>query len=310
MGSVQVPYVVIGVIYALALALAVLRRKSFPLTDALVILAVVGVGFTYLVYRIVPQSPVLLKAEIKPSEFVFVFGYLVLLAFFLARKTFPGVPAAWKDHFLKYSSARLLSKLVLFVLVPLAALILFWSRDWPGLGFSPGNIHGQLITAAILILLFGGLNLLTGSAAAPIRARKFAAWQVLAGLVIAFVWNILETGLVEEFFFRGMLQTHLVAVLDSPLAGIAATALLFGLFHAPGIYRRKGDQSGPLGEHPSLLNTILYTILALAPAGWFTGLLFWRTQSLLAPILVHAGVDAAASAVEFIKGLGLSKVQK
>jgi membrane protease YdiL (CAAX protease family) len=58
-----------------------------------------------------------------------------------------------------------------------------------------------------------------------------------------------------------------------------------------------------LGERPALLDALLYGILALSPAGWFTGLLFWRTQSLLAPILVHAAVDAVAHAVEFIEAL-------
>jgi membrane protease YdiL (CAAX protease family) len=303
----SISLVVVGVIYFLALVLAVWRRKTFPLTETLPIMLIVGVGFTGIVYLVVPASPVLPQASIRPPELIFVLGYVILVALLLSRKRFPGVPVAWNDNFPKKSFAKLISKLILFVLIPLLTLILIWSRDWPELGFSAGNIPSQLLFAVILILLFGGFNLLAGGGAAPIRARMFSARQVAAGLGIAFLWNILETGLVEEFFFRGMLQTHLVAVLESPLAGIAATSLLFGLFHAPGIYLRKGDKVGPLGEHPALLDAILYTILALSPAGWFAGLLFWRTQSLLAPILVHSGIDAVASAAEFIKGFGLAK---
>jgi uncharacterized protein len=307
MNSEIVIYIIIGAIYILALVLAILRKKTFPLSETLPVVLIIGIGFTGIVYLVVPAAPVLPQASIPPSEYIFVLGYVVFMALLLARKTFPGVPTAWKDHFLKNSSAKLISKLILFVLIPIGALILFWHTDWPELGFSPGNILSQLISAAILILLFGGFNLLAGGAAAPIRKRQFSFGQVVAGLVIAFLWNILETGLVEEFFFRGMLQTHLIVLLKSPLAGIAVTGILFGLFHAPGIYRRKGDKSGPLGENPALLDTILYTILALSTAGWFAGLLFWRTQSLLAPILVHAGIDAVASAVEFIKGFAIAK---
>ena len=127
------------------------------------------------------------------------------------------------------------------------------------------------------------------------------------GLSIAFMWNIIEVGLVEEFFFRAFLQTRLINFLGSPLAGICLASLLFGLAHAPGIYLRSGDKLGPLGEHPSLLNSILYAIVVLSPTGWFTGLLFLRTQSLLAPILVHVAIDTVAHTAEFIEGLKIRK---
>jgi hypothetical protein len=45
----------------------------------------------------------------------------------------------------------------------------------------------------------------------------------------------------------------------------------------------------------------------LSTAGWFTGVLYWRIQSLLAPVLVHAGLDAAAHTPEFIQALKLPK---
>ncbi len=50
--------VVYGVIYLLALGIAVWRRKAFPLGGALGVLVVVGIGFTGLIYLIVPQSPI------------------------------------------------------------------------------------------------------------------------------------------------------------------------------------------------------------------------------------------------------------
>jgi membrane protease YdiL (CAAX protease family) len=294
-----------GVLYILALALAIYRRKTFPLGDSLGVMLIVGIGFTGVVFLIVPQFPIpLLSYAIQPTELAFVLVYLVLVALFLSRKK---PPAAKLDGFIKKQLRSVGIKLLVFVFIPLLVLRLFWKIKWSELGFSQGNLPGQLLLALALILLFGGFNLLAGSAAAPIRARQFNAKQLSLGYGLAFGWNIVETGLVEEFFFRAFLQTSLVNYLHSPISGIAATSLLFGLAHAPGIYLRGGDKSGPLGEHPSLLNSILYSILVLSPAGWFTGLLFWRTQSLIAPILVHAGVDAVASTAEFIREIGFLK---
>ena len=290
-----------GVLYMLALALAIRHRKKFPLGNTLAVLLIVGFGFTGLVFLIVPQFPVpLLSSEANPTRLIFVLVYLVFVALFLARKK---SPSANQESFIKKQVRTIGIKLLIFVLIPLLALRIFWNMEWRELGFSQGNLPSQILSAAVLILLLGGFNLLVGGAAAPIRARQFNAKQLVLGFGLAFIWNTVETGLVEEFFFRAFLQTILVNYLDSPISGICATSLLFGLAHAPGIYLRKGDKSGPLGEQPSLLNSILYSILALSPAGWFTGLLFWRTQSLVAPILVHAGVDAVASTAEFIKEL-------
>lgn len=294
------------VIYLAALAVAAWRRKTFPLSETLVVLAIAGFGFTGLVYLFAPApktAPVI--PAFQPAELVFTVVYLVVVAVLLIPG--PPVPSSWKDHFFKKKLAITIFKLLVFVAIPLVAVRLFWSADWSSLGFTPGNVKGQLVSTVILIIFFGGFNLLAGSGAAPIRARQYSAGQVIAGMGLAFLWNIVEVGLVEEFFFRAFLQTRLVSFFGTPASGILATSLLFGLAHAPGIYLRQGDRHGPLGDHPGLLNSILYAILVLSPTGWFTGLLYWRSQSLLAPVLIHAAFDAVAHAVDFIQGLGLRK---
>lgn len=296
-------------IFIMALAAAVWRRKTFPLAESLMVMVIVGFGFTGLVYLFAPaRGTAPASFTVQPAEMVFTVVYLGIVAALLIPG--PPVPNAWKDDFLKKKLAVIVFKLLVFVLVPLAAVRLFWSADWASLGFSAGDVLAQLRSAAILAILFGGFNLVAGGGAAPIRARKFSAGQVSAGLGAAFLWNLVEVGLVEEFFFRGFLQTRLVSFLGTPASGILATSMLFGLAHVPGIYLRRGEKDGPIGDHPTLLNSILYAILVLSPAGWFTGLLFWRSQSLLAPILVHAAIDAVAHAADFIEGLGLQKQSK
>ncbi len=292
-----------GILYIAAVALAIVRRKTFPLAESLTVMVIVGGVFTGLVYlATLPIKADPISEHPSSTELAFSIGYLCFVAFLLIVKP---APKNLPGQFLKEKFAAILFKLLFFVLIPLAALRLFWRLPWAKLGFSADNAPEQLLAAAVLMLFFGGFNYLAGSAAAPIRKGQFSGRQVAFGLAVAFVWNAIETGLVEEFFFRAFLQTRLVNALGSPLAGICLASLLFGLAHAPGIYLRRGDKLGPLGEKPSALDALLYSVIVLGPAGWFTGLLYWRTQSLLAPILVHAAIDAVAHTVEFIEGLKL-----
>jgi membrane protease YdiL (CAAX protease family) len=290
-------------IFLLSLALAIWRRKTFPLIDTLMVTLIVGLGFTALVYWIAPQpGEAFLQQDMKTSELIFTVVYWIVTAILLIRGA--PTPNSWKEHYFKKQIAALVFKLVVFVLIPLLALRLVWHSSWTSLGFSKGDVSGQLRAAGLLILVFGGFNLLVGGAAAPIRKRQFTLGQIATGIGLAYLWNIVEVGLVEEFYFRAFLQGRFTAFFDSPAAGICAASLLFGLAHAPGIYLRRGDRHGPLGEHPTLIDSILYAILGLSPTGWFTGLLYCRCQSLLAPILVHAAVDAVAHAAEFLEGMG------
>ena len=294
-----------SIIYAIALALGIWKRKTFPLQDSIMVTVIVGTGFTTLVHLLAPAFPgEAATTGTSPAQMLFTLLYLALVAALLVFAK--PLPKSWKGDFMKERLGAGIYKLIVFVAAPLIALRMSWGVSWENVGFSAPNLGGQLLSAVLLILVFGGFNLLVGSGAAPVRARRFSAWQVGLGFGIAFLWNVLEVGLVEEFFFRAFLQARLTDFLGSPLSGICAASLLFGLAHAPGIYLRRGEQHGVLGEKPSLLNAVLYSILALSPTGWFIGLLYWRTQSLLAPILVHAAVDAAAHIPLFIEGLKLA----
>lgn len=297
--------VLYSAIFVLALTLAFWQRSSFPLGETLAVTLIIGLGFTGLVYLVTPQAPLITTGSAQPGELRFMLVYLAGLSYILTRPR--PLPGAWKGHFLKEELAKLVFKLVLFVLLPLLVLVFAWGRDWAVLGFNLGNLPGQLVAALVLMLAFGGFNLFAGSAAKPLRERQFSARQVGLGFSVAFLWHILEVGLVEEFFFRAFVQAQLVDLLGSPLAGICAASLLFGLAHAPGIYLRGADKVGPLGEKPTLLHTLLYAVLVLSTTGWFTGLLYWRTQSLLAPVLVHAAVDAVAATADFIQGLKIKR---
>ena len=81
----------------------------------------------------------------------------------------------------------------------------------------------------------------------------------------------LLAGVTEEILFRGVLQT--AAMRQFPLvAAIALPSLVFGLLHA---------------------RTVLYAVIATL-VGAYLGILFWATNSLLAPIVTHVLYDYVA----------------
>jgi hypothetical protein len=124
---------------------------------------------------------------------------------------------------------------------------------WIGLGMALGA--GGLLATLALSWLQGGL--------APGSVPTAAVGVLLLGVVL----TLFQTG-VEEVFFRGWLQPALVGRIG-PIAGIAATAVCFCTFHVAGGAR------APM----SLVN--------IALAGLFFGLLAWRSGGLVASLAAH-----------------------
>ena len=94
---------------------------------------------------------------------------------------------------------------------------------------------------------------------------------------LLYVWAIAALGaaLGEEIVFRGILQNSLASRLRGWLA-VLITASVFGLLH---------------------------TLWRFAPAfllGSFLGFLFWRTRSLLAPLVAHLTINSVAIFVVYI----------
>jgi membrane protease YdiL (CAAX protease family) len=115
----------------------------------------------------------------------------------------------------------------------------------------------------------------------------------------SFVWVALEAGLNEEFLYRAVLQTRLGALLKSPAAGVAVTALLFGLAHAPGLYLRGGPGVDGWSHDP--VQVVAYTVATLSPVGVLFGVIYMRTKSLLLAVLLHGLIDVLPNLADFIR---------
>ena len=192
------------------------------------------------------------------------------------------------------SLAILGAKLVVFVLVP---ALLFQALGAPArttLGFrrtSPGDLRALLILMALVTLLQLGLGRGPQAIRALMAERRLAAWQIALAALPVWAWMSLEAGLVEEYFFRALLQTRLAAWLRSETAGIVAMALLFGLAHAPGYVLRGAHVAEGMSRAPTPLTAAAYAIVVVSPLGLMFGVLWARTRNLALVVLLHGFGD-------------------
>jgi uncharacterized protein len=149
-------------------------------------------------------------------------------------------------------------------------------------------------TATILFQLYcskGGRSFLHGA---------FNHRQLWVGIPVSFIWLIAEAGIVEEFFFRVVLQSRIAALTKSGTGAIVWTALIFGVVHAPGLYLRGAESEDISGQMP-FLYWVCFTICYMSVAGFFLGVLWHRTKNFLLLTAVHAMFDLLPNFKEFIE---------
>lgn len=288
-----------GVLYAFLL-LAMHLRDGFALAEPLFVLGIVGVGFTVLAFwstralalRVVPvRSP-------GPES-------RTLLLYFVAAAAFItwGLPAVrgLAPGRVGPTGAGLLAKLVVFVGGPL----LVWRWRW-GYRYSDfadvrrglaGHWRPVLWMSAALIVF----QLVVGKARADLAALAPTPVELAVGIAVGFAWLLLEVGVVEEFFFRALLQARLAAWTRSEMTGVVLMALLFGLAHAPGLYLRPSSTGEALGPHPSLFLAVGYSVVITSVTGFFLGTLWVRTRNLLALAVIHAAGDLLPNLADVIR---------
>lgn len=203
----------------------------------------------------------------------------------------------------------LIRKVVTFVLVPFLLYRVFYKFSLADFGLSLKwkkviNYNTLFIWAVFSALLLL-LNYFAGTGAKPLREGIFSANQLLKAVPLFSIWLLIEVGLVEEFFFRGLLQNRLGAILRSKTGAICISALIFGLVHAPGMYLRQAGVDDGLGTAPALLNSIVYCIAIQSIPGLFLGILLEKTRNLWLLMAIHAMFDLLPGLSEFIKVWGI-----
>ncbi len=270
-------------IWAASLAF-LMRRENFSLAEPLFMLVVIGGGYSlasWLVTRGVEP------ARVEAPGVAPVLVYLLVVAA-VVTWVFELMPASQPLGDITKTAVKLL----VFVVAP---ALLFRTRfEWR---WSRKHTIALIAMAVLLVLLQAAV----GSGFRRMAESGVAASRLLIVAPLALVWLSLEAGLVEEYFFRAVLQTRLERALASPAGGIVVSALVFGLIHAPGMYLRTASTNEALGSHPSLLLVVGYAIVVLSPTGLFFGVLWSRTRSLTLIVALHGVADLVPDLLPFAR---------
>lgn len=181
------------------------------------------------------------------------------------------------------------------VMLPLVLLVLYRRRgpDWSmrAILTSLGLQKGNLTTGLAWAIPFGlGLSLLAQlllSRNAEAFKQLIASGRVLYLMPLAFLLLLFTAGLTEEFFFRGVLQTRLTALLKSKVLAIVVVAILFGLYHWPYAY---------LNPHWPSYGDLAGAFRAAMVNGMFGGVILgavyvFARGNLVAAVVVHTLID-------------------
>ena len=192
-----------------------------------------------------------------------------------------------------------LVKLTVFVGIPFAVYRIagFKVKDF--------NIYSSYINKNIIILFFSLSAVIIlfqyflSNGSKPIRNGEFSTAQLSLGLPLCYIWLLIEAGIVEEFFFRAILQSRIAAITKSGTGAIIWGAIIFGLVHAPGLYLR-GSASEGVAEQMPFLYWVCYTIIYMSVAGIFFGIIWHRTKKFWLLVALHAMFDLLPNLKEFL----------
>jgi membrane protease YdiL (CAAX protease family) len=286
-----------------------LGNKSFDAAGAVVVLIVFGIVLPLIAWLTTRHAvPLSISIQSGPPELIVLIAYVVAVSLYLIggpQWIDQHLPSAWTDSLRIEFVITLAKKLFVFVAIPFAIFRLGFGYRVRDFGIQREGLRALRRSHLPVVLAVGGVLLafqyFVSGGGAAFRHEHFTAFQLLLGLPICFVWLLIEVGLVEEFFFRALVQSQMAAAFKSDISGIVLMSLIFGLAHAPGfIFRHAGELEG-LGPHPSALGAVAYSIVVLAVSGIALGVIWARTKNLFALMLVHAIGDFLPNFGSFIR---------
>jgi uncharacterized protein len=280
------------------------------LSEMLIPFAVVGLGFSFIAWQLTKKLPAPLHQLNFKKEFLVL---IVLTAWIVFYITYGGVlinkilPAYWIENPAIYSGIIFLRKLIFFVLIPFAVYKLagFTGEDF-GLNRNAVRFFSKESIVVFLLLSIAALifQYFFSIGAKPFRNGEFNTRQLFIGLPLCFIYLLFDVGLIEEFFFRGLLQSRLSVLLKSSTGGIIVSAVIFGLVHAPGLYLRGAESEGVSEQLPFIFWAV-YTVCYMSVAGIFLGIIFSKTKNLWLVMAIYAMVDLLPNFKEFLTTWGI-----
>ena len=264
------------------------RFAGFDPSDPLAGMVILGLLFPALAWLATRgRGPELVPVREPVRESLLLGGYFLFLTTVVTWGFgWTGRIAAEPAH----SLVMLGVKLAAFVALP--ALLMRRAGGYCFLQLAPVNLKARALRPAMWMMLAAlAMQAELGQGLRSLAAAGLPPWVMAAATPLCFLWLVVEVGVVEEFFFRVLLQERLTALFRSRWAGLLAASVLFGLMHAPGMYLRPGATQEALGAHPSLLFAMGYSVVVTSVAGIFLGVLWMRTRNFAVVIAVHAAAD-------------------
>lgn len=284
-----------AIIYVIAFAVLVVVY-DFPLKDLLINFLSFGLGLSVAAWLLIknfeaPNVRPVFKNELVVLSILII--WIVAYITYGSNLTNALLPQNLQANTQWQFWIVIIRKLFVFVLVPYMVyhFLGFSLKDF-GLPSSSTRIFSSasvrvFVVMSVIILVF---EYFLSGGAEPLRSGQFTASQLLVALPLTFIWMFVEAGVVEEFFFRAILQTRLAALLKSEWAAILIGGLLFALAHVPGLYLR-GAQSEGVTEQMPLTFWLSYCIINMSVAGIFLGIIWSRTKNLFLVMALHAVTD-------------------
>jgi membrane protease YdiL (CAAX protease family) len=279
------------------------RAGNFDVTEPLLVLAILGFGFSLAAWLLtIRVKPLEYSIKEPKKELAVILAYLAPVMAFITwglgplHRYVPADPG--------HAIAILVAKLVVAVVIPMGIMRAVFGYSFRGLAPMAGPSR-HVVAALGMSVLMLALQAVLGRGLRDIASAHLPAPTLAFGFPLVFVWLALEAGVVEEFFFRVLLQSRLSAALKSELGGIVLMSLLFGLAHAPGLYLRTALTLEGLPAHPSLLMAVGYSIVIVSVGGFFIGVLWARTRNFAVVVVVHAMGDLLPNLLPTLRSLRL-----
>lgn len=295
-----------GAYFALwaAVLLSLRTFEGFGAGEALAALLILGVTFPALAMLTTRRVSALPYVVRQPGmETTILVMYLVVIAWVLVSG-FGRVARIGTEPL--HSLVLLSVKVMVFVAFPAGILLALGSYRIAEL--MPISLRWHELRPALLMSLAALLmQSFLGRGLHDIREAHLPGWVLAVATPLSFTWLMIEVGVVEEFFFRVLLQERLAAVLRSPWGGLVVSAVLFGLVHAPGFYLRPAATQEALGAHPSLFMAVGYSIVLTSLAGLFLGVLWMRTKNFAVLVIAHAATDFLPNLAPWVKEFHLTR---
>jgi membrane protease YdiL (CAAX protease family) len=298
-------YISVGLLLYIAAISYLYFAFGQPLAEIFIPLLVIGVGFSGISWLYLQSLNEPLQRPAFKNEWFLLLLLVLWIGFYI---TYGGslinriIPASWIADPATYSIIIFIRKLLIFVLIPFIiyrslgfTLADFGLKKAP-LKMSTNRLILFLISLSVIILLF---QYYAGRGGKEISQHAFSLKQFIIGLPLCLLYLIFDAGLIEEFFFRGLLQARLAALLKSTTGGIVIAAIIFGLVHAPGLYLR-GAASEGIEEQLPFLFFSAYSVTYMSIAGLFLGIIYSKTKNLWLVIFLHALVDLIPNFSDFM----------